>query len=179
MSGTVKSMVISMVVLLAGCLVLYALVPRVQAVRSATVNVSSVARSVSAQQKWDVAVADGLPDGWTATNVTLRTDLSPHTWQAGYTGPDDSYAAVLQTRGGDARWVAQRTGRATRLDTISIGGVSWTRYERVDGNQRTLVRSAPLAGLATVVVGTGQWTQVEQFARTLKAFSNSSLRSVG
>lgn len=168
MSGTAKSMVISMVVLLGGCLVLYALVPRVKSVQPASANAVSIARSGGAQQKWNVALAQSLPKGWTATNVTLIAGSLPRTWQAGYTAPDDRYATIKQTRNGDKRWVAQQTGPSTKVGTVSIGGVDWTKYKRSDGGALSLVRSAPLSGLTTVVVGTGAWPQVELFARAVR-----------
>lgn len=168
MSGTAKSMVISMVILLGGCLVLFALVPRVKSVQPASANAVSVARSVGAQQKWNVALAQALPEGWTATNVTLISGSTPQTWQAGYTAPDDQYAAVKQTRAGDNSWVAQQTGPSISVGTVSIEGVDWTKYKRSDGGALSLVRSVPLAGLTTVVVGTGSWPQVELFARALR-----------
>lgn len=168
MSGTAKSMVISMVVLLGGCLMLFALVPRVNSVQPASANAVSIARSVGAQQKWNVALAPALPKDWTATNVTLIPGSLPRTWQAGYTAPGDHYAAVKQTRNGDKGWVAQQTGRSTTVGTALIGGVNWTKYKRSDGGALSLVRSTPLAGLTTVVVGTGDWAQVELFARAVR-----------
>lgn len=168
MSGTAKSMVISMVVLLGGCLALVALVPRVKSVQPASANAVSIARSVGAQQKWNVALAQQLPKGWTATNVTLISGSVPRTWQAGYTAPGDHYAAVKQTQDGDKSWVARQTGPSATVGTVSIEGVSWTKYRRSDGGALSLVRSAPLAGLTTVVVGTGAWPQVELFARAVR-----------
>lgn len=168
MSGTAKSMVISMVVLLGGCLALYALVPRVESVQPPTANAVSIARSVGAQQKWNVALPQTLPQGWTATNVTLIGTTAPRTWQAGYTAPDDHYAAVKQTRDGDKRWVAQQTGPSTSDGSVLINGANWTKYKRSDGGALSLVRSAPLDGLTTVVVGTGDWPQVELFARAVR-----------
>lgn len=157
-----------MVVLLGGCLVLYALVPRVKSVQPATANAVSIARSVGAAQKWNVALAPALPKGWTATNVTLITGSLPRTWQAGYTAPGDHYAAIKQTRAGNKNWVARQIGPSASVGSVSIGGVAWTKFKRSDGGALSLVRSAPLAGLTTVVVGTGDWPQVEFFARAVR-----------
>ncbi|MBO1756369.1 DUF4245 domain-containing protein [Allobranchiibius sp. CTAmp26] len=175
MSGTAKNMVISMIVLVAGCLVLIALVPRVGSVQQPVANVAAIAREVGDEQKWDVAVADGLPTGWTATNVTLMTDNPPDTWQAGYTTPGTHYAAVVQTSAGDAAWVTRQTGAAKRVGTISLGGATWIRYERNDGEQQALVRTVPLGGLTTAVIGTAPWSQLNQFAAALRPLSHSTL----
>lgn len=174
MSGSAKSIITSMLVLLAGCLVLVALVPRVSSVRPTTANVASIARAVSLGQKWDVAVADKLPDGWTATNVTLIPG-KPDTWQAGYTSPDTKYAAVLQTAGTSQAWTQQQISTSRQVGTVSIGGVTWTRWERTDGNQRSLVRPSELAGLSTVVIGTVSFNELDRFAAALQPLSTSSL----
>ncbi|NYJ75645.1 DUF4245 family protein [Allobranchiibius huperziae] len=175
MSGTAKNMVISMIVLIAGCLVLIALVPRVGSVQQPVANVAAIAREVGADQKWDVAVADGLPKGWTATNVTLMTDDPPDTWQAGYTTPGTHYAAVVQTSSDDPSWVTRQTGAAKKVGTVSLGGATWTRYDRNDGEQRALVRSTPLGGLHTAVIGTAPWSQLTLFAKALRPLSHSTL----
>lgn len=173
MSGTAKSIITSMLVLVAGCLVLFALTPRVDSVRPTTANVAAIARDVSKTQKWDVAVADGLPKGWTATNVTLIPG-KPNTWQAGYTSPDVKYAAVVQTAGTSEAWTKRQIGDAKQVGTASIGGQTWTRWERGDGDQRSLVRPAPLGGLRTVVIGTVPFEELERFAATLRPLSTSS-----
>lgn len=173
MGGTAKSMVISMIVLLGGCLVLVALVPRVKSVQQATANATAIAREVGSAQKWNVAVANGLPKGWTATNVNLIPGSSPQTWLAGYAAPGDHYAAIKQTRGGDRRWVAQQTGASAQVGTVTIDGTVWAKFRRNDGGARSLVRSAPLGGLSTVVIGTGPWAQVQLFARAVQPLKGS------
>lgn len=175
MSGTAKSIITSMVVLVAGCLVLFALTPRVDNVRPTTANVASIARDVSNTQKWDVAVADQLPQGWTATNVTLISG-KPNTWQAGYTSPDNKYAAVVQTAGTSEAWTEQQIGASKQVGTSSIAGQTWTRWERSDGEQRSLVRPGPLGGLSTVVIGTAPFAELDAFAAALRPLSTSSLR---
>lgn len=167
-----------MLVLIAGCLVLFALTPRVDSVRPATANVAAIARDVSTSQKWDVAVADGLPTGWTATNVTLIPG-KPNTWQAGYTSPDVKYAAVVQTSGRNEAWTRRQIGAAQKAGTASIGGQTWTRWERSDGDQHSLVRPGQLGGLSTVVIGTVPFDELERFAATLRPLSASSFSKNG
>ena len=41
----------------------------------------------------------------------------------------------------------------------------------MDGDQKALVRTTPLAGLATVVTGKGTWNQLEQVAKSAKPIS--------
>ena len=173
MRGSAKSMVISMVVVGAACLVWLAFLPRISSVPQATVDDHGIARETAARKHWDVAIAqDGR--AWRPVNVRMLSleDQRP-TWQAGYAGPDDAYAAAQQTAGGDARWTRQQTGTDNRAGESTIGGVAWQRYEDVGHDQKSLVRSAPLGGLSTVVTGKGSWGQLEQFAGTLVPFSKT------
>lgn len=176
MPGGIKSMLISTVVVVAACLVWWAFVPRVNRVSQPVEDVAGIAREIGLQQHWDPAVADGLPAGWQAVNVTLLDQSGqPATWQAGYDGPNNGYAAVLQTNDGGASWVNAQTGGGSTQGTVTIGGVAWTKVQRSDGDQRSLVRSSELSGLSTVVTGTGSWAQIEQFAAAVKPLSKSSL----
>ncbi len=162
---------ISMVVVVAACLVWVALFPRTKKVQQPVADAAGIAREVGSSQRWDVAIADGLPRGWSPINVRLLSDVRPATWQAGYDAPEDRYVAVRQTPGGGAAWVRAQTGSAKRTGTVTIGGTSWTAYVRDDGDQRALVRSTPLGRLATVVIGTGPQSQLERFAAALRPLS--------
>nr|WP_281358872.1 DUF4245 domain-containing protein [Flexivirga aerilata] len=174
--GSAKNMVISAVVVALACLAWWAFVPRQEKVTRPVADVGGIAREIGIQQHWDPAVADGLPAGWSPVNVRLRTQSGvPPTWQAGYDAPGDGYAAVLQTKDGNAGWVKAQTGSGADKGTVAIAGGQWTKIERSDGEQRSLVRAAPLGGLTTVVTGTGDWTQLQGFAATVKPFSASAL----
>lgn len=181
--GSVRNMVISAVVVSLGCIAWWAFVPRSDKVTPPTVDVAGIAREIGLSQKWDPAVADGLPSGWSPVNVRLVSLSSqPKTWQAGYDAPNDGYAAVVQTKvSGDNRtsWIKAQTGSGSAKGNVTIGGVTWAKVERSDGNQRSLVRQSALSGLATVVIGTGSWSQVQQFASALKPLSKSQLSSTG
>lgn len=174
MTGTAKSMVISMIVVLAVCLVWLAMVPRVSSVTKPVQDVGGIAREVSHAQHWDVAVATGLPQEWQPTNVhLLKPDKKPRTWQAGYAGPDSAYAAVKQTKGGDAAWVSDQVGGGDKVGTQTIDGVRWTKYEKTSNSQLSLVRSEPLGGLSTVVTGTADWDQLVMFAKALVPYHSA------
>ena len=169
-------MIISLIVVLACVLVWMAMVPRVSSVSNPVTDLPGIVRENSRSTHWDLAVADGLPKGWAPTNVHLLKPSKAHvTWQAGYTGPDNAYAAVLQTRDGGAGWVAERTGDGSKVGTQTVDGVTWTRYEKASNGQRSLVRSTPLAGLTTVVTGTTGWKQLGMFASALTPYSKSTL----
>lgn len=174
MRGGVRSMVISMIVLLAAVAVWVAMVPRVSSVSTPVADPQGIAREIGAQQKWDIAIPVGLPDGWSAQNVTLLTfEKQPATWQAGYDAPGGGYVAVFQTRDGDRTWVKNQTYSGVQAGTVTIGGVSWTRYDRASKDQKSLVRSQPLSGLSTVVTGLASWEQLQQFAGALQPISQA------
>lgn len=174
MRGGVRSMVISMIVLLAAVAVWFAMVPRVSSVSTPIADPQGIAREVGAQQKWDIAIPVGLPDGWAAQNVQLLTfDKQPATWQAGYDAPKGGYVAIFQTKDGDADWVKQQTYSGEPAGTITIDGVTWTKYDRASKDQKSLVRGEPLSGLSTVVTGLGSWDQLQQFAGALQPISQA------
>nr|WP_279672240.1 DUF4245 domain-containing protein [Flexivirga meconopsidis] len=178
--GSTKNMVISAVVVALACLAWWAFVPRQEKVTRPVADVGGIAREIGISQRWDPAVADGLPKGWTPVNVRLRTAAgATPTWQAGYDGPGDGYAAVLQTKGGNDAWVSAQTGSGTGKGTVAIAGGQWKKVERSDGEQRSLVRTTPLGGLTTVVTGTGDWTQLQDFAARVKPLSASALATPG
>lgn len=172
MRGSAKSMVISMIVVIAAVLGWLAMVPRVSSVSRPVADVDGIAREVSHTQRWDVAVADGLPDEWKPTNVRMLTPKhQQRTWQAGYTGPDSAYVAVRQTKDGTAAWVHRQVGEGAKAGSTTIDGATWTKYRKESNDQLSLLRAQPISGLTTVVTGTGSWKQLEMLAGALVPYS--------
>ncbi len=178
MRGSAKSMVISMVVVVAAVIGWLAMVPRVSSVSQPVADVKGIAREVSHAQHWDIAIAQGLPSEWKPTNVRLMKQKHlPKTWQAGYTGPDNAYVAVRQTKNGSADWVRHQVGSGHRAGTATIDGVTWTRYQQPSNDQLSLVRGQKLGGLSTVVTGKAHWSQLEMLAKALTPYSKVAQRS--
>lgn len=174
--GSVRSMVISMVIVVLAVLGWWAFVPRSDQPAQPVADLPGIAREVGISKHWDPAVADGLPKGWQPVNVRLVPAAHlPDTWQAGYAGPNGKYVRLLQTKAGGSDWVQTQTGDGVPAGTITINGVRWSKVERDDGGERSLVRAAPLGGLTTIVDGTGDWSQLTRFAKALKPLSKSSL----
>lgn len=173
-------MIISMVLVMLAVLVWWAWVPRASNTTQPTADVAGIAREVGLSKHWDPAVAVGLPKGWQAVNVRLvSVDKQPDTWQAGYDAPGGSYARVVQTENGAATWVQEQTGESTPAGSVTVHGVRWSKLQRSDGGERSLVRSKDLAGLTTIVTGTGGWDQLQAFATSLKPLSTSQLAKAG
>lgn len=178
--GGVRSMVISMVLVMLAALAWWAFVPRSNPNPQPVADVAGIAREIGLARHWDPAVADGLPTGWVPVNVRLVGGAGqPATWQAGYDAPGSKYVRLLQTKNGDATWVQAQTSSGAAAGSVTIDGVVWSKVERADGGERSLVRSVPLGGLATVVDGTGDWAQLTRFATSLKPLSKSSLSAKG
>lgn len=178
--GSVRSMIISMVIVVLAVLGWWAFVPRSDQPAQPVADLGGIAREVGITKHWDPAIADGLPTGWQPVNVRLVTAAQlPDTWQAGYDVPGGKYIRVLQTRDGGSDWVQTQTGSGVPDGSVTIDGVRWSRVQRSDGGERSLVRGTPLGGLTTVVDGTGDWSQLTRFAKALKPLSRSSLATRG
>ena len=163
-----------MIACIAGCLVLLALVPRQQSTPRPTVPVMNIAREVSANQKWDVAVAKGVGNPWRAVNVRYVAGDDTHLphWQAGYQGKGSDYVAINQTKDGGSKWLNQ-VANGSDAGSVTVGGVAWKKVNLPTGDQKVLVRQAPLAGLDTIVTGKGTWDQLQQFAAKATPYSQA------
>lgn len=178
--GSARSMIISMVLVMLAVLVWWAWVPRASNTTQPTEDVAGIAREVGLSKHWDPAVAVGLPNGWQAVNVRLvSVGEQPDTWQAGYDAPGGSYARIVQTKDGAAAWVQAQTGVSKPDGFVTVHGVRWSKLQRTDGGERSLVRSADLGGLTTIVTGTGSWDQLQSFAKSLQPLSKSQLSKSG
>lgn len=171
MQGNAKSMVLSMIACLAGCLVLLALIPRQGATKLPTVQAAQVAREVAAGTKWDVAIADGLGAPWRAVNVAMVPGDAEHAqrWRAGYQGSGEDYLSIQQRKNGGAGWVKE-IASGSDAGSVNVAGVGWRKVEMAR-DQKALVRSQPLAGLDTVVTGKGSWQQLQQVAAVVTPYS--------
>ncbi|WP_018156839.1 DUF4245 domain-containing protein [Demetria terragena] len=175
MSGNAKNMIYSMVAVLFGCVIWLWAVPQSPQDPKPVANVESIAREVTKEQKWDVALPQGLPKTWTPINVRLiRAADKPATWHAGYQEPDSEFVSAEQTKDGDTGWVNNQTQDGKPAGSSTVEGQEWTRY--ADGNFKSLVRAKPLNGLSTVVTGKVDWDQLEQFAGALKPLSTTTSR---
>ena len=171
--GTLKNMVISMVVVLAFVVVWIAMVPRPNAITQPPVDVTSVAQQVRAETHWPILQPRGLPAGWRATSVRfVRSTDGLMTWHAGYQSPDGNYVAVEQTRGATQTWVEAQTNRGRAEGTLEAGGTTWTKIDRKDKVQFSLVsRGRSAQDLTTIVTGTAPYAELAAFAEKLQPVS--------
>ena len=169
--GNLRSMVISMVVIMAAVLAWVAMVPRVHEVSQPAVNVTSVAMQVRQETGWAISQPQ-LPAGWKATNA--RLDLGAdgvQTWHAGYLAPDGQYVSIDQTElsGATDSWTSARTSRGQAEGTLFAAGRTWYKLSSPDILQRSLVLKGFSAhDLTTVLSGTAPYAQLAQLAEALK-----------
>ena len=169
--GSLRSMAISMVLILAAVLVWIAMVPRVREVSQPAVDVTSVARQVRQETSWPISMPV-LPAGWKATSVRFSpAGDGLRTWHAGYLSPEGNYVSIDQTKEATERWVSAQTSNGQAEGTMSAAGRSWQKLSSRDTVQRSLVSrgaGAGAGGLTTVLSGTAPYEQLAQFAGALE-----------
>ena len=169
--GSLRSMVISMVVILAAVLAWVAMVPRVREVSQPAVDVTSVATQVRGDTGWAISQPQ-LPSGWKATNARFTPVAGGvGTWHAGYLSPDGQYVSIDQTpaTGAGQSWVSAVTSDGRAEGTLDAAGTTWRKLSSRDTVQRSLLsRGSGARPLVTVLSGTAPYGQLAEFAEALK-----------
>ncbi len=173
--GSVGNIIRSMAVVLGLVVGVILLVPRQNAVVQPPVDVTPLARQVASQTKWPILTPQGLPDGWRATSVRyVRSTDALMTWHAGYISPEQNYVAIEQTKGATDLWVQAQTNRGRPEGTLTAGGRSWEKVDRLDKVQFSLVERAPTPGqLTTILTGTAPYAELAAFAGYLRPVAPS------
>jgi hypothetical protein len=184
--GSLRSMVISMVVIMAAVLAWLAMVPRVHEISQPAVDVTSVAKQVRREAGWAIEQPH-LPAGWKATSARFESAADGvRTWHAGYLSPDGQYVSIDQTTatGATRTWISARTTKGRDEGSLSAAGRTWRKLSSPDIVQRSLVSEGSVSEgsvskgsvskgsggleLTTVLSGTAPYTQLAQFAETLE-----------
>jgi hypothetical protein len=164
--GSLRSLVISMVVILLAVLAWYAMVPRIREVEQPAVDVTSVAMRVRQETSWAISQPQ-LPTGWKATNVRFtEAGGGLRTWHAGYLSPEGNYVSIDQTRAATDAWIRAQTSNGQAEGTLPVAGTTWQKLSSRDTVQRSLV-SRGKGDLTTVLSGTAPYTQLAAFAQML------------
>jgi hypothetical protein len=167
--GTVRSLVISMVVILAAVLVWVAMVPRVREISQPAVDVTSLASQVRQETSWAISQPQ-LPGGWKATSVRFTAAGDGlRTWHVGYLSPEGNYISFDQTQGATDVWISAQTAGGQDQGTMSAAGTRWQKVSSRNTIQRSLVsRGSGSRDLTTVLSGTAPFTQLALFADALR-----------
>ena len=172
--GNLRSMVISMVVIMAAGLVWFAMVPRVREISQPAVDVTSVARQVRQETSWAISQPK-LPAGWKATNVRFAAAGDGlRTWHAGYLSPEGNYVSIDQTVQATDVWVSAQTSNGRAEGTLFAGGATWQKLSSGGTVQRSLVsRASDAIEVSTVLSGTASYAQLAQFVEALEPVPSS------
>jgi len=121
------------------------------------------------------------PEGFAWPATSARVEPQPDgtvVWRVGYYTAAEDYAALLQrgafpeqAQGSIEEWIAAETREGVAGPTVTIGGREWVRMEGLPtpDERRSLV--AVEDGTVTVVTGSAQWAELEQFAAALQPVS--------
>lgn len=109
----------------------------------------------------------GLPPGWRATSVSTSGGGSkPVVFHLGFLTPKGQYAAVEQSDGPAAAYLASLEGKAPRsLAPVTTGPRSWRQLLGADG-RRALVSGS--GGTMVVVKGTAGLPELSTLAGSLR-----------
>ncbi len=167
---TVADMVrsLGLVLLLVVVVVLITFRPQGQAVT--VVDYRGLLASARTGSAFPLADPVGLPTTWKATSAYYdppAQSLGVTTWHVGFITGDGQYAGFEQTDGvveGALRDVLGDPVDQGR--TSQVGSASWERWADSAGDRRALVRIAD--GVAVVVDGSAEWSELEQLAGSLR-----------
>ncbi|MEZ0164638.1 DUF4245 domain-containing protein [Kineococcus sp. LSe6-4] len=165
--GNVRSMVISMAVILGMVFVVVWLLPRPNAIEQPAVDVANAARGADARLPFAPVVPDG-PQGWTATsaNVNRSTD-GVVTWHIGYRTDEGDYLALEAARDTTPAWLRAQTQSGDARGEQTIDGEVWQRYLQPDRERYSLVRTQD--GQTLLATGEGGYDVLAELVRAAEA----------
>ena len=163
----------SMAAVAAVCFVLYAIVPRPDAVEQPAVDVGPVATQLHRDADLTVWVPQLGPE-WKATSA--RQGADPVSFYAGYSRADTDkvFVAVQQIPAGTPAtqadpWRSAAVSGGHEDGTSTIDGTTWTRYDAGgDPARRGLV--GRLGNTTTVVSGLADYPTLEAVVRSMRPY---------
>lgn len=163
---TVRDMLLSMAVIVAGSFFFFLFLPNDASqdpVRPVEyrVEASSAARAAP----YELLAPDGLPEEWRATSVRYQHQGDHGSlWRIGFMDPDNEYVALGQADGSAAAFIGDFTkGAEDSGETSIVDGAEWEYYTGAKYN--ALVRTD--AEATTIVTGTAPLERLEEFAAVL------------
>jgi len=168
--GRIADIARSLAVVLAVVAVVVLLTPRPDPGKVRVVDWADTYRQAMASARYDVVAPRGLPSGWRATSA--RVDAAPGdgsaAWTVTFVTPADDYAALAQSDGDTASYVADMTKQGAADGSVRVGGQAWERRFRQLGREerRSLVR--PAGRSVVLVTGTASWGELERLAGSLR-----------
>lgn len=166
---TARDMVISLAVVLAVVLLIWLpFRPSGSADDVRTVDPTPVIEGARQAEPWPVLAPVGLGADWRCTSARIEQAADgADVVHLGYLSPTSTYVGLEQSATKVTGWVFEATVKGREQGTTDVGGTTWTTYEDTEQTHRSLVRTAD--GATYVVVGTGPFEQIEEFAGKLRA----------
>ena len=163
---------LAIVLLAIGAIMLVTWRPQPDAVRVVPIDQQLVLAMMQAD--FEVLVPVGLADDWRSTSVrwepTEASGIAP-VWHVGYVTPSDEYlqftqiaAQVSPTDVESTSFIAEQTLSGSPSATVTVDGKEWQRWESSERSSLVRVTDSDV----TVVSGTGEWSEIEQFAGALR-----------
>lgn len=166
---TARDMIISMVVVAGAVLLIW--LPTRPSPPSDTVKVvdpAPVIQGARQAETWPVLAPVGLPAGWRCTSARIEQAADGQdVVHLGYLSPTQTYVGLEQSATKATSFVYDASVGGREKGAAEVAGQQWTTYENEAGDHRALVRAAD--GATYVVVGTGPYDQLEEFASRLRA----------
>ncbi|MBO3143142.1 DUF4245 domain-containing protein [Dermatophilus congolensis] len=160
-AGGMRSMFISMIVLLGIILLWQALTPQASKVEQPAVDVKASARGVINATSWPIRVPNLGPE-WRATTARFDKRGGVKTWEVGYVRIDDDSVFVSLAQTGafgkekvSDDWEREVTKNGGSNGDITIDGTTWHTFIAPEKNPRTALLPATQGPVAVSVTGLG------------------------
>ncbi|BDV31065.1 DUF4245 domain-containing protein [Microbacterium terricola] len=169
-SQTARNLVAAILVTVAVVVVIVFAVPRGEPAAREPIDVPAVADQVSSSLGRTVVVPE-VPAAWRVNGAALSS-AEPEVWTIIYVPDETGYVRVAQGFDADEAWPARVLSGADADDTVTIGGVEWTRYAIPDASRAGNISAAlsTPAGPDTIMVyGAAGEDVLEQAAAAVSA----------
>lgn len=171
-SETIGDMVRSMVIVLIPVAFIAGLVgllrPSSETIRD--VEWQPALESARATADYRVLGPDSVPDGWTATRVTYEPGTSPSegAWRMNFVTAQRSYVGLVQRVGDVDAVVGEELPDMQPEGTSAVAGETWQRYVEQGVRQPDRAVVADRGDSVVVVLGSGDYPELEAFAASLR-----------
>lgn len=168
---TVADMIRSMAVVLAVVFVIVLLAWRPTPDAVTVIDPGPAIALAVASADFPVSAPSTLVEEWRPTSARWEPtadSLGIPVLHLGYVTPSDEYAQVSQGRVATEPFLDEQTSGGAATGTREVAGVTWQTWEAEDRRSLVLIDESAADGpVVTIVSGTGEWSEVEELARSL------------
>ena len=170
-SQNTRNLVAALLVTLAVVAVIIFAVPRGTPPEREAIDVAAVAERIG-DSEGRLAIAPEMSDEWIVNSARLEGDGSVRTWTIVY-APDDEeergFLRVAQGFDAEESWPARVLSGAAPVDTVTIDGIEWDRYELDAARTANIsVALATTAGADTILIyGAAERDVIEEVAASI------------